>query len=122
MTKNFSPVTEPGTARTRAVGVSLQNTYGYPPAITWMQEEQILMQDGSFKYVQGQPLHSLVDETLLNTDIPLFDPDTEESYGTVKGMQILLMIQCLYIYLAKAEEARLAALANPPAPEPEPEV
>ena len=108
---NYLPAIAPGTSRVRAVSASLQNTYGFDPSIVWMQEEQILMADGSFKYVQIQPLYTQVNAELLNADIPVINPDTGEVMETIKGYKILQIIVSLFVQQAKAKEAADAALA-----------
>ena len=51
MTRNYMPLTVPGTARTRAVRAVLNNTYGQAPSIHWIEEDQVIMADGTYKYV-----------------------------------------------------------------------
>lgn len=105
MTKNYLPITEAGTARTRAVRVSLSNTYGDLPAVHWFEEDQVLMADGSYKYVPlPMPLVTMVGPDKLSKEYTVFNPDTGAELGKVSGAYILAVIQSFYITEAKERD------------------
>ena len=106
MTRNYMPLTVPGTARTRAVRAVLNNTYGQAPSIHWVEEDQVLMADGTYKYVpKEQPLITAVDAIKLDKDYAIYNPDTGEYITTVKGIFILATIQGFYMIEAQERDA-----------------
>lgn len=98
----------------RAANAQLQNRYGLPPAVLWQEEEQILMADGTFKYMPRGALHQLVTPELLASTITIRDPDTNAAIGTITGAMLLAAVQSLYLDCAAARDAAEAAAANPP--------
>ena len=111
MSRNYMPLTVPGTARTRAVRAVLNNTYGEYPSIHWVEEDQVLMADGTYKYeAKNLPLVTTVDETKLYKDYAIHNPDTGEYITTVKGMFILAIIQGFYMIEAQERDDRESSL------------
>jgi len=112
--KNYLPLTEPGTSRMRVNRAQLQNQYGSSPAVLWYEEEQILMADGSFKYMPRDTMYQPVTPELLASTITIRDPDTNAAIGTITGAMLLAAVQSLYLDCAEARDAAEAAVANPP--------
>ena len=107
MTNNYSPITEPGTSRTRTKFVELHNQYGTNPLIRWYEQRQILMADGSYQYVDAGTLNSEITEEMLQADFPLVHPDNGVVYGSMKGYELFNGI--ISFYINEATKRDLAA-------------
>lgn len=79
--KPYKPAINPGAARIRVRTAMLDNTYGKDPSILWQREEQILGEDGVYRYVPMPPLYTAVTPEMLASTIDLIDLDTGEPIG-----------------------------------------
>lgn len=128
MPRNYAPITAPGTSRIRAKEIAMSNRYGQMPSITWVEEEQILMDDGSYRYGPvtaladstqlAMPLHTPVTAQSLQEEFDLIDVDTGTVYGKMTGAMLLLAIQSYHRAKALQRDDAEAALMNPELPDP----
>jgi len=79
--KPYKPAINPGAARIRVRTAMLDNTYGKDPSILWQREEQIMGEDGVYRYVPMPPIYTAVTPEMLASSIDLIDLDTGEALG-----------------------------------------
>ncbi|GAB2806416.1 hypothetical protein GCM10027276_03860 [Comamonas piscis] len=79
--KPYKPALTPGAARIRVRTAMLDNTYGKDPSILWQREEQIMGDDGVYRYVPMPPIYTAVTPEMLASTIDLIDLDTGEPIG-----------------------------------------
>ncbi|WP_313331398.1 hypothetical protein [Comamonas sp.] len=88
--KPYKPAINPGAARIRVRTAMLDNTYGRDPSILWQREEQIMGEDGVYRYVPMPPIYTAVTPEMLASTIDLIDLDTGEPLGQKLASVILV--------------------------------
>lgn len=120
--KPYKPAINPGAARIRVRTAMLDNTYGKDPSILWQREEQIMGEDGAYRYVPMPPLYTAVTPEMLASTIDLIDLDTGEPLGQQLPAVILVAgLGSLFIRedIQQSQQV-LGASADRPASKPEP--
>ena len=95
MSNNYLYTNEPGTSRRRAKRVIIENTSDkdWKPTVTFVQEERIIMADGSEKLVEVGQLIVPINETVLALEFPQFNVETgETTQETRLGKELLMSI------------------------------
>ncbi|MBB6578949.1 hypothetical protein HNP33_003054 [Comamonas odontotermitis] len=110
---NYLPITEPGTVRKRANRVEMNNQYGGSPSIVWIEEDQILLADGTYKYANAGMLLNVIDEEALSETFPMIDPDTGQEIRMMTGQELMLAVQSYYVFRARKRDAENASVAMP---------
>lgn len=114
MTKNYLPITEPGTVRQRVMRVEMNNKFDSVPYIVWLEEEQILLADGSYKYAPAGFMSTQANAESLAESFPIINPDTGQALGQMTGQELLVAIQSYYIFKATQRDAEAATGAPTP--------
>ena len=95
MSNNYLYTNEAGTSRRRAKRVIIENPSDkeWKPTITFVEEERIIMADGTEKLVEVGQLIVPVDETVLALEFPQFNVETgETTQETRLGNELLMSI------------------------------
>ncbi len=95
MSNNYLYTNEVGTFRRRAKRVIIENPSDkdWKPTITFVEEERIIMADGSEKLVEVGQLIVPIDETVLTLEFPQFNVETgETTQETRLGNELLMSI------------------------------
>lgn len=95
MSNNYLYTDEAGTFRRRAKRVIIENPSDkeWKPTITFVEEERIIMADGSEKLVEVGQLIVPIDETVLALEFPQFNVETgETTQETRLGNELLMSI------------------------------
>ena len=107
MSNNYLYTNEVGTFRRRAKRVIIENPSDkdWKPMITFVEEERIIMADGTEKLVEVGQLIVPVDETVLALEFPQFNVETGETtqetrLGNELLMSVLQQLADTYITLA----------------------
>ena len=95
--KKYLPATTKGAARIRVQSATLNNTCGQDPFIIWNREEQILGDDGVYRFVPMPPIYTAVNAELLASEIDLLDVDTVTVLGKMSGAAVVVALQSLFI-------------------------
>ena len=94
---NYLPLTIPGTKRRRAKFAELHNTYGTNPKLRWLEEDQILMADGTYAYVNAGFFDVEITLESLAEEFPVLDIDSGKVLYTMPRGQLLNAISSVYI-------------------------
>ena len=95
MSNNYLYTNEVGTFRRRAKRVIIENPSDkdWKPSITFVEEERIIMADGTEKLVEVGQLIVPIDETVLALEFPQFNVETgETTQKTRLGNELLMSI------------------------------
>ena len=95
MSNNYLYTNEVGTSRRRAKRVIIENPSDkdWKPTVTFVEEERIIMADGSEKLVEVGQLIVPIDETVLALEFPQFNVETgETTQETRLGNELLISI------------------------------
>lgn len=95
MSNNYLYTNEVGTFRRRAKRVIIENPSDkdWKPTITFVEEERIIMADGTEKLVEVGQLIVPIDETVLSLEFPQFNVETgETTQETRLGNELLMSI------------------------------
>ena len=95
MSNNYLYTNEVGTFRRRAKRVIIENPSDkdWKPTITFVEEERIIMADGTEKLVEVGQLIVPIDETILDLEFPQFNVETgETTQETRLGNELLMSI------------------------------
>ena len=95
MSNNYLYTNEAGTSRRRAKRVIIENPSDkdWKPMITFVEEERIIMADGTEKLVEVGQLIVPIDETVLAIKFPQFNVETgETTQETRLGNELLISI------------------------------
>ena len=75
----------------------MNNTYGRNPSIVWQREEQILGDDGEYRYVPMLPIYTEITPEILMGQISLVDVDTGASLGEMLGAMAVVALQSIFV-------------------------
>ena len=95
MSNNYLYTNEVGTSRCRAKRVIIENPSDkdWKPMITFVEEERIIMADGTEKLVEVGQLIVPIDEEILALEFPQFNVETgETTQETRLGNELLMSI------------------------------
>lgn len=95
MSNNYLYTNEPGTSRRRAKRVIIENPSDkdWKPTITFVEEERIIMADGTEKLVEVGQLIVPIDENVLALEFPQFNVETgETTQETRLGNELLMSV------------------------------
>ena len=95
MSNNYLYTNEPGTSRRRAKRVIIENPSDkdWKPTVTFVEEERIIMADGSEKLVEVGQLIVPIDETVLALEFPQYNVETGETTNESRqGSELLMSI------------------------------
>lgn len=119
---NYQETAESGTSWVRATSVHIHNPLGGTPSISFEEEQVLVVGDKTFRNGYGNMVNRLHKTFDPSGFINLRHPVTGQLIGqTVTHEQLYVLLHSLYMEMAEARDAALAASANPPAPAPEPE-
>lgn len=126
----YSPALTPGAVRIRVKSATLDNTYGRNPYVIWQREEQIMCDDGQYRYAALTELHTEITPELLATVMPVYDLDTGEPQAEAPAGLAVGLLQSLFVLANEqsirsgppvyVEEGETYGPDNP-RPQPEPE-
>lgn len=108
MTTNYKESALAGTAWNRCHTIAVMNPRGFPPAIQFLEERVIALDDGQEIRQNLGPIDVIYDPDRI---IPLLDPTTGESTGQVATYS--QVYQILYSAYISAAQARDASMARP---------
>lgn len=104
---NYLYTNEPGTARRRAKKVIIENpsSDNWMPYITFVEEDRIIMADGTEKFIEVGQLTVHLDESVLAAKFPQFNIETgekteESSLGKDLLASVFQLIADAYITMA----------------------
>ena len=92
---NYLYTNEPGAARRRAKRVIIENpsSNNWMPYITFVEEDRIIMADGTEKFIEVGQLTVHLDESVLAAKFPQFNIETgETTQETRLGNELLMSI------------------------------
>lgn len=110
MANQYLPPSTEYPRRRRASTIVVDYPADAPTFITWREQDQCLLADGSFTFDPKGCFVSEITEDMLAADIPLLDLDTGEVKGVMNGAELFAAFASFYVYCAvKRDEAQAAA-------------